>query len=336
MSKSSNQKLKILYLAQILTTQTDEDHALSLEDIRQWLAAHGIAAERKSLYDDMEALRVFGLDIQMVKNPTAQYFVASRDFEIPELKLLVDSVQANQFLTEKKTYSLIKKLEQLCSQYEAQLMRRQVYVANRIKTMNESIFYNVDAIHNGIADDKQIAFKYFEYTVEKKKSYRHGGKLYQVSPFALTLNSENYYLIAYDAAADKVKHYRVDKMDSIRVTDEARTGHEQYDKIDLGEYTKHTFGMYGGEKQDVTIEFTNSLAGVVLDRFGKDTAFIKVDAEHFRIHVDVSVSPQFFGWVFGLNGEAKITNPENVVNGFTEQMARNTDITRRLCNDRNE
>lgn len=330
MSKSSNQKLKILYLAQILTTQTDEEHTLSLEDIRERLAAHDIAAERKSLYDDMEALRVFGLDIQMVKNPTAQYFVASRDFEIPELKLLVDSVQANQFLTEKKTYSLIKKLEQLCSQYEAQLMRRQVYVANRIKTMNESIFYNVDAIHNGIAGDQQIAFKYFEYTVANgngalpyKKSYRHGGKLYQVSPFALALNSENYYLIAYDAAAEKVKHYRVDKMDSIRVTDEARAGHEQYDKIDLGEYTKHTFGMYGGEKQDVTIEFANSLAGVVIDRFGKDTAFIKVDEDHFKIHVDVSVSPQFFGWVFGLNGEAKIVAPESVVEGFKEQMKRN-------------
>lgn len=323
MSKSSNQKLKILYLAQILTSQTDADHALSLEDIRQRLALHGIAAERKSLYDDMEALRVFGIDIQMVKNPTAQYFVAGRDFEIPELKLLVDSVQANQFLTERKTYSLIKKLEQLCSQYEARLMRRQVYVANRIKTMNESIFYNVDAIHNGIAQDKQIMFKYFEYTVEKKKSYRHGGGLYTVSPFALTLSSENYYLIAYDATADKIKHYRVDKMDSICVIDAARTGHEQYDKIDLAEYTKHTFGMYGGEKQRVTVEFANSLAGVVLDRFGKDTSFIKVDGEHFRIHVDVSVSPQFFGWVFGLNGEARIVAPERVVAGFRQQMERN-------------
>jgi len=325
MSKSSNQKLKILYLAQILATQTDEQHTLSLEDIRRRLATHGIQAERKSLYDDMEALRVFGLDIQMVKNPTAQYFVASRDFEIPELKLLVDSVQANQFLTEKKTYTLIKKLEQLCSQYEAQLMRRQVYVANRIKTMNESIFYNVDAIHNGIAQDKQITFKYFEYTVEKKKSYRHCGRLYTVSPFALALNSENYYLIAHDAGANKIKHYRVDKMDSIRVINAVRTGREQYDKIDLAEYTKHTFGMYGGEKQRVTIEFTNNLAGVVLDRFGMDTSLIKVDAERFEIHVDVSVSPQFFGWVFGLNGDAVITAPEDVLAGFKAQIERNVE-----------
>ncbi len=323
MSKSSNQKLKILYLAEMFTAQTDEAHALSMEEIRQRLAVHDILAERKSLYDDIEALRTFGLDIKMVKDPTARYFLANRDFEVPELKLLVDSVQANHFLTEKKTYSLIKKLEQLCSRYEAQLMRRQVYVANRIKTMNESIFYNVDAIYNGIAEDRQITFKYFEYNAEKKKSYRHGGRLYAVSPFALTFNSENYYLIAFDAVADIIKHYRVDKMDSIRVTDKPRAGHEQYDKIDIAEYTQHTFGMYGGEKQNVTIAFANSLAGVVIDRFGKDTALIKTDAEHFKIHADVSVSPQFYGWIFGLNGEAVITAPEPVVAGFKEQLRRN-------------
>jgi predicted DNA-binding transcriptional regulator YafY len=191
--------------------------------------------------------------------------------------------------------------------------------------MNESIFYNVDAIHNGIAQDKQITFKYFEYTVEKKKSYRHCGRLYTVSPFALALNSENYYLIAHDAGANKIKHYRVDKMDSIRVINAVRTGREQYDKIDLAEYTKHTFGMYGGEKQRVTIEFTNNLAGVVLDRFGMDTSLIKVDAERFEIHVDVSVSPQFFGWVFGLNGDAVITAPEDVLAGFKAQIERNVE-----------
>ncbi len=325
MPKSSNQKLKILYVAQILMSQTDEEHSITLDAIRQQLAELGISAERKSLYDDMEALRTFGLDVKMVKNPTAQYFIASRDFEFPELKLLVDSVQANHFLTEKKTYSLIKKLEQLCSQYEAQLMRRQVYVTNRIKTMNESIFYNVDAIHNAIASDRQVSFKYFEYNVEKKKSYRHSGKLYKVSPFALTFNSENYYLIAYDAEAETIKHYRVDKMDSIRVTDMARVGREQYAKIDIAEYTNHTFGMFGGDKQNVTIEFSNNLAGVVIDRFGKDTSLIRTDDEHFKINVDISVSSQFYGWIFGLSGDAVIRAPQNVVDGFNAQIARNSE-----------
>lgn len=323
MAKSANQKLKILYLAQILTTQTDEEHGISLENIQQQLMLHGISAERKSLYDDIETLRTFGVDIQMVKNPTAQYFVAGRDFEIPELKLLVDSVQANQFLTEKKTYALIKKLERLCSQHEAQLMRRQVYVTNRIKTMNESIFYNVDAIHNGIAQDKQISFRYFEYSLEKKKVFRHDGMTYKVSPFALTLNNEKYYLIAYDDEAGMIKHYRVDKMDSICIEDAPRVGHNQYKDIDLAEYSKHTFDMYGGQKESVTIEFANHLAGVVIDRFGKDTALIKKDNEHFWIHVQAAVSPQFYGWVFSMNGDAVIIAPQQVVEGFKSQLIRN-------------
>lgn len=258
----------------------------------------------------------------MVKNPTARYYLAGRDFEVPELKLLVDSVQANHFLTEKKTYLLIKKLEQLCSRYEAQLMRRQVYVANRIKTMNESVFYNIDAIHSGIVQNRQISFRYFEYNAEKRKSYRHDGRRYVVSPFALTLSSENYYLVAFDAGTGIVKHYRVDKMDSIHVMDAERAGRGQYEKIDIAEYTNLTFGMYGGKKQNVTIEFADSLAGVVIDRFGKNTAFVKTDAGHFKIRVDVAVSPQFYGWIFALNGDAVITAPESVAAGFRAQLGR--------------
>ena len=325
MSKSPNQKLKLLYLARILTAKTDEEHAMSLEEIKNELLQYDVQAERKSLYDDMEALRTFGIDVQSIKSKTTRYYVASRDFELPELKLLVDSVQANQFLTTKKTYTLIKKLESLCSKYEAQLMRRQVYVTNRIKTMNESIFYNVDAVHSAIAANKQIIFRYYEIDVDKQKRYRHDGKRYCASPFALLLNGENYYLIAYDADADILKHYRVDKMDGITVTEEDRLGHESFDAVRMDEYTKHTFGMFGGEKQKVTIEFPNNLAGVVIDRFGKDTAFIKTDADHFKIHVDVTVSPQFYGWVFSLNGDAVITAPEQVVAGFGEQIARNAE-----------
>lgn len=316
MSRSPNQKLKLLYLARILISKTDEEHAMSLEEIKRELLSYDVQAERKSLYDDMESLRTFGIDVQSIKSKTTRYYVASREFELPELKLLVDSVQANQFLTTKKTYTLIKKLESLCSQYEAQLMRRQVYVTNRIKTMNESIFYNVDAIHSAIAADKQITFRYYEIDVNKEKRYRHEGKQYRVSPFALLLSGENYYLIAYDAEAAILKHYRVDKMDSISVTQEDRVGRESFEAIRMDDYTKHTFGMFGGEKQKVTIEFTNKLAGVVIDRFGKDLALIKVDDEHFKIHADVSVSPQFYGWVFALGTDARILAPAGVAGGM--------------------
>ncbi|HPE39310.1 MAG TPA: WYL domain-containing protein [Bacillota bacterium] len=320
MSKSPNQKLKLLYLARILTSQTDEEHPMTLEQIKDALLAYDVQAERKSLYDDMEGLRTFGLDVQTIKSKTTYYYIGSRDFELPELKLLVDSVQSNQFLTTKKTYTLIKKLESLCSKYEAQLMRRQVYVTNRVKTMNESIFYNVDGIHSAIAADKQITFRYYEIGVDKEKHYKHDAQRYRVSPFALLLSNENYYMIAYDAAAGILKHYRVDKMDGISVTKADRVGKDAFASIRMDEYTQHTFGMFGGEKQKVTIEFANHLAGVVMDRFGKDTAFCMVDEKHFRITADVTVSPQFFGWVFALGTDAWILAPTCVTDGMRKYL----------------
>lgn len=299
---------------------TDEQHPMSLEQIKRELLVCGVEAERKSLYDDMEALRVFGIDVQMVRDPKARYYVASRDFELPELKLLVDSVQSSQFLTERKTYALIRKLEKQCSRHEAQLIQRQVYVANRVKTMNESIFYNVDGIHTAIAQDRQINFRYFEINADKKKQYRRDGDRYRASPFTLILAGENYYLLAYDPAAAKIKHYRVDRMDSIQVTGLPREGKEAFALIDIASYTKHTFGMFGGEKRLVTLEFADRLAGVVLDRFGRDVPFMRAQEDRFRIHADVTVSPQFYAWVFALGADARILAPDDVAKGMCEQL----------------
>ena len=306
---------------QMLLEKTDESHPIAMEQIIKILAANDVSAERKSIYDDIESLRLFGLDVQMTKSKPGGYFLASRDFELPELKLLVDSVQASQFITEKKTLQLIQKLEKLCSAYEAQLMRRQVYVSGRIKHMNESIYYSVDAIHNGIATDKQITFQYFEYTPDKQKSYRHDGQLYKISPFALMWDNENYYLIGFDSAAGFIKHYRVDRMESITVTELDREGHEAFAAHDMSIYTKRNFAMYGGEEVRVEMEFENHLTGVVMDRFGKDVAITKSDAEHFRISAPVAVSPQFYAWVFGLGTAAKIVGPEKVVEGMREMVA---------------
>ncbi len=322
MPRSQNQKLKLLYLMQILLEKTDETHPISMEQIIKDLATNDISAERKSVYDDIESLRRFGLDIKTTKSKPGGYYIASRDFELPELRLLVDSVQASQFITEKKTLQLIKKLEKLCSAYEARLMQRQVYVSGRIKHMNESIYYNVDAIHNGIASDKQITFRYFEYTPDKKKSYRHDGQLYQISPFALMWDNENYYLIGFDSAAGFIKHYRVDRMERIAVADAERDGKEAFAAHDMSVYSKRNFSMYGGEEVRVDLEFENRLVGVVLDRFGKDAAITRSDAEHFRIRAPVAVSPQFYAWVFGLGTSARILGPEKVAKGFAEQLMR--------------
>ena len=311
MAKSANQKLKILYLMKIFLEKTDSEHGLTLAEISELLAEYGISAERKSLYDDIDTLRVYGLDIEVSRDNRVRYYVASRMFELPELKLLVDAVQASKFITAKKSGELIKKLESFSSTYEAMRLQRQVYVANRIKTMNESIYYNVDYVHNAIAENKKITFKYYEWTPQKEKKLRHGGEDYCVSPWALTWDDEYYYMIAYDSVAATIKHYRVDKMLLINISDEAREGGERFSDFDMALYSKQVFGMYGGERTTVLIECDNSLAGIIIDRFGTDVT-IMPSAEKFQASISVMVSPTFISWALGFGGRLKILSPEPV------------------------
>lgn len=314
MARSSFQKLKIIYVMEYLLKYSDEEHPVTTNQIIAYLQSHDIAAERKSIYSDIESLRDYGLDINQVSaGNTYGYYVASREFELPELKLLVDSVQSSKFITHKKTMSLIKKIENLASVYEAQLLNRQVFVKNRIKTMNESIYYNVDEIHNGISSNKKIKFLYFEYTVTKERHYRRNGAYYVVSPFAMTWDDENYYLVAYDSAAQQIKHYRVDKMEKISVVDEARDGLEAYKALDMAVYAKKTFGMFTGDEVSVSMRFENHLVGTVLDRLGREVMIVADGPDHFTVRTDVVVSPQFFAWVLGFAGSAEITGPAEVV-----------------------
>ena len=322
MPKTANQKGKLLYVMEALLHESDENHPLSMEDLLRYLEEKGIRAERKSIYSDIETLQAFGLDVHGTRGRTAGYYVGEREFELPEIKLLIDSVQSSKFITERKTMQLIRKLAGLMSVHEAALMKRQMYVKNRIKSMNESIYYNVDALHQAIAADKQIEFRYSSYTITKEKKFRRGGRPYRVSPLALSWAEENYYLIAYEAETDKIKHFRVDKMDSIRIVDQFREGKKLLRDMDMGEYTRKNFSMFGGTEEVVTLRFSNRMIGVVIDTFGKDVAITAVDEEHFLIRATVAVSPQFFGWLFGLDGEAAIVAPEPVKQRFQEQLAR--------------
>ena len=322
MPRTANQKTKLLYVMEALLRESDEEHPLSMEDLLRYLSEKGIRAERKSVYSDIETLQAFGLDIHGTRGRTAGYYVGERDFELPEIKLLIDSVQSSKFITERKTMQLIRKLAGLMSVHEAALMKRQMYVKNRIKSMNESIYYNVDALHQAIAADKQIEFRYSSYTITKEKKFRRGGRPYRVSPLALSWAEENYYLIAYEAETDKIKHFRVDKMDSIRIVDQFREGKKLLRDMDMGEYTRKNFSMFGGTEEVVTLRFSNRMIGVVIDTFGKDVAITAVDEEHFLIRAAVAVSPQFFGWLFGLDGEAAIVAPEPVKQRFQDQLAR--------------
>lgn len=320
MAKSANQKLKLLYLMQFLLQRSDEAHPVTIGQMIDELAAHDIKAERKSLYDDLEALRVFGLDVVQTRSKTTGYYIGNRDFELPELKLLVDSVQSSRFITHKKTLSLIKKIEGLASVYDAQLLQRQVYVQNRVKSMNESVYYNVDEISNAITSDRMLRFRYFDYTVAKQRRFRKDGAWYEVSPFALMWNDEKYYMLAYDAEADKLKHYRVDKMESIAALERTRSGKELFCNIDMAEYAKRVFGMFTGEVQTVRLRFENSLAGAVLDRFGREAVIASSDEEHFIVSVSVAVSPRFFAWVFGFGPMVEILSPPEVREQFRQSL----------------
>ena len=312
--KGENQKLKMLYLVQLFSRETDDTHKLTMPEIISKLAADGVNADRKTLYQDFEELRRFGFDIISEKDGrNFYYYLGSRDFELPELKLLVDSVQSSKFITDKKSGQLIKKLESLVSRYEGSQLHRQVIIAGRVKTMNESIYYNVDKIHAAIGADRQIRFKYFDWNLKKEMEPRYGGKWYQLSPWALMWDDEKYYLVAYDSKHETIIHYRVDKMTQIGILDEKREGHEAFSKFNIAHYTNTLFGMYAGDETKVTIEAENRLVSVFIDRFGKDIIIAPVDEGHFRTTVTVAVSNQFFGWIMAIDGDVKIVAPDSVV-----------------------
>lgn len=323
MAKGTNQKLKLLYLAKIFMEKTDEEHGLTMSEIIQSLRGYNVTAERKSIYSDLEELRHFGMDIICEQDGKNFYYhIGQRDFELAELKLLVDSVQSAKFITEKKSQELIKKLEGLVSVNEAKLLHRQVYMSGRVKTMNESIYYNVDKIHTAIGSGVQIKFQYYQWNVKKEMELRKDGAWYQISPWGLLWDDENYYMVGYEKSTDMIKHYRVDKMLHINITDMTREGKERFSKFNLPAYSKRLFGMFDGEEQMVKLECANHLAGVIIDRFGKDITLMKKDEAHFTVNVKVAVSRQFLAWVIALGEDAKIVGPEPVLQQIGQEIDR--------------
>ena len=319
--KGKNQRQKLLYLLKILSEETDDDHFLTLHQIIKKLEAYGVNADRKTIYTDFEELRAFGFDIIMEKIGRNYYYhIGSRLFELPEMKMLVDAVQSARAITDRKSGQLIRKLETMVSKYEARQLHRQVFIAGRIKTMNESIYYNVDAIHQAIGTDRQIRFKYYKWDIRKEMVYRRKGDWYLISPWALMWSDENYYLVAYDALDGLVKHFRVDKMVSISVTDKQREGQEQFSRFDMVRYSGSLFGMFSGEETEVTLEAQNNIVSVLIDRFGKDIPIEPVDENYFRTKVNVSVSSQFLGWILALGGKVRITGPDAVVDQMKSEI----------------
>lgn len=324
MPRSDKQKLKLMYLIKLFEERTDMSHGLSMTDIIEALSEEGITAERKSIYADISALNEFGYDI--VKDNEGKacvYKLVERDFEIAELKLLVDAVQSSKFITESKSNKLIKKIEGLASNNEAKSLHRQVYVANRIKTTNESVYYNVDDIQKAISENHKVSFQYFQWNPNKEKELRHNGMRYEISPWALTWDDENYYMVGYDSKEAKIKHYRVDKMLKIEImADSKREGKALFKDMDMAVYSKKIFGMFGGVEETVVLECKNGISGVIIDRFGTEVDIIKRATDSFTVRVNVQISPQFLGWVFSLGENIKIISPDSVIKRMRDEIAR--------------
>lgn len=315
MSKGSNQKLKLSYLSKIMLEKTDDEHALTMPQIMAELERYDVTAERKSIYSDFADM-TDKLGIEIIKEQIGRetyYHVGSREFELAEVKLLVDAIQSSKFITERKSRELIKKIKGFVSVYQASHIQRQVFVQGRIKTMNESIYYNVDDIHTAIATNRKIRFKYFSWNVDKSMYILNHGNYMTVSPWALTWDNENYYLVAFDDYSRICKHYRVDKMLKLEMIDEPCEGKEEFKNFNVAAYSNATFGMYSGKKTKVKVQFMNHMCGVFIDRFGKDITIRPVDDEHSELAVDVNVSPQFYGWIFSLGKEVKVSGPSDVV-----------------------
>ena len=319
-----NQKLKLMYLAKILNEKTDENNALTFAEIKDILSGYEIDIERKTFYDDIRLLREFGMDIESTRGKSFGYYVSSRKFEPAELKILVDAVQSSKFISEKKSSELITKLGSLVSEAQAKQLKRKLYITNSAKT-EKNTYYNIDAIHTAIYENKQLSFRYYEWSqnnAKAQKSVKKNGEKYVISPFALIWNDENYYVVAYYAERDDISHFRVDKMGDVVITNDIREGLDRFKDFNLAEYTKKTFGMFGGEEVEVKLKFKkdNRLLGAVVDRFGNDLYISTPDSEHFAVTVNIAPSPVFWGWVFSFGTDVEIVSPKSLKKEYVEKL----------------
>ena len=325
MPRSFNQKLKILYLMKAFEEKTDREHPISVAEIIKYMDSYGISVERKAVYDDIETLRVFGMKIENRRGRPSGYFLADRKFELPELKILMDAVQSSRFLTQKQSRELLRKLESLTSVSEARKLQYQTYTVPGVKSPNNEVYQNIQGIYDAIAENHQIGFLYYEWDFSKNLKQKRGGERYRVSPWKLIWKNENYYLLGMDEKSEIVKHYRVDKIKHLNIEKAKRNGESIFQNFDMEKFSAGTFGMFGGKEQTVKLSVHNKLAGVIIDRFGKDVMMIPADEEHFNVNVDVRVSRQFLGWVFSLGSDIQIVGPDDVVEQMRKEIARSVE-----------
>ena len=329
MPRSFNQKKKLSVLRSILLERSDENHPLTMKDIISELDANGISAERKSIYDDLENLRELGLDVRVVRSKTTGYYVAKREFDLPELKLLADSIVSSKFVPKKNSEQLIKKLSAFANVHDRKALNREVFVSDRAKNVNEDIFSTVDIIHEAIENNKTISFAYFNWTAKKEKELRRNGARYFISPWSLVLDDSNYYLLGFDNEKGELRHFRIDKMLNPAIIDQPRSGKEEFLKYDLNSYSGAVFGMFGGKPERITLSCENRLANVIIDRFGSDIVIYN-EEDRFRTTVQVVKSPVFYGWVMSFGGGVEILAPESIRKEYFELLQKSIDYFKEL------
>lgn len=322
--KSDSKKLIPLYIKELFLAKSDNTHPLTMGEIQAYLLEKGVTADRRTIYSAISLLESVDFHIEKRRSydGSFNYYLPERQFDSNEIKFLIDSISSSSFLTERKAKELINKIKSLGSVYDYDSFNRRVLLGRRIKSMNDKIFKNLDLLYEAISTNSRITFKYMRWNPEKKLDFLRSGKLFEASPYAVSLNEDNYYLVAYDSRTDTIKHYRIDKMQTITLTKEPREGKNHFDRFDIVEYSKKAFGMFTGEEVSVLVEAPDNLAGVFIERFGDSVSIFPnfQRKHHFVAKINVYISPQFYGWLLGLGKGVRIISPEHIKKDFIENL----------------
>lgn len=317
-ARGQNQKLKLLYLYQIFNEKTDENYTLNASELIDELSKYGVSAERKSIYSDIEALKLFGMDINVGSENGRGYYLGERYFQLSEIKMLIDIIQAARFISENKSIELIEKISKLAPISDRKTLKRQIFIANRVKSVNETVYYSVDHLYRAIAENKKVRFRYYSWDIRKNKLYKNKGQFYYVNPVSMMWADEKYYLIAYDDNAGKIKHYRVDKMESVEICNENVLNDIKRLEFNAADYATRSFSMFGGDVREVRLKGNAESIGIIYDRFGKDVFVVQNPDGSFSVTVKIALSPQFYSWVFGVSDLLMIEGPNDVVESYRD------------------
>ena len=303
--------IRIIELLRFLYQQTDEAHAVTVSEMIENLKSKGIPSVRQTVYTDLDALDTAGIDIVQIKSTQNRYFIGSRIFEYPELKMLVDAVASSKVISAKKSQALIQKLGQLTSIQQAEQLQRLASLSSRVKPHNEKVYYIIDSIQTAILDQHQISFQYYEYTPEKKKILKHDGYRYILDPYALEWKNDHYYLIGYSHKHKGIAHFRVDRLTSVEPLD---SKFQPMPDFDVAAYTNKMVDMFAAEHaEQVKLLCSNELMRVIIDHYGEDIEISPYDDTHFTVIIEVNPSGTFYGWVFKFMGKIRILSPQSCV-----------------------